>query len=89
MNIDEMVKETADTIRQLPVFSGTQVLEMDVGDVNNAIDAAVAQTSRCVLVRWNGFKPTKQGNGSLIGNANIVAHVYETWARISSALTKV
>lgn len=78
MNIDEMVKETADTIRKLPCFSGTEVLEMDVGDVNNAIDTAIAQTNRCVLVRWNGFKPVKQGNGSLIGNANIVAHVYET-----------
>ena len=79
MNIHDMVKETADTIRKLPVFAGsTKVLEMDVGDVNNAIETEVAQTTRCVLVRWNGFKPVKQGNGSLIGNASIVAHVYET-----------
>ena len=79
MKIDDMVKETADTIRKLPVFAGmTKVLEMDVGDVSNAIETEVAQTTRCVLVRWNGFKPVKQGNGSLIGNASIVAHVYET-----------
>ena len=79
MSIDEMVKETADTIRKLPVFAGSaKVLEMDVGDVSNAIETEVAQTKRCVLVRWNGFKPVKQGGGSLIGNASIVAHVYET-----------
>ena len=79
MNIDDMVKETADTIRKLPLFAGnTKVLEMDVGDVSNAIETEVAQTNRCVLVRWNGFKPVKQGNGLLIGNASIVAHVYET-----------
>ena len=78
MNINDMVKETADTIRNLPVLSGTAVLEMDVGDVESAIGNEIAKTTRCVLVRWNGFKPTKQGNGSLIGNANVVAHVYET-----------
>ena len=78
MNIDDMVKETADTIRKLPVFVQTKVLEMDVGDVTSAIENEVAKTTRCVLVRWNGFKPVKQGNGSLIGKASIVAHVYET-----------
>ena len=78
MDIDEIVRETADTIRQLPTFSGTQVLEMDVGNVFSAIEDEVAKTYRCVLVRWNGFKPKKQGKGSLIGNASIVAHVYET-----------
>ena len=78
MDIDEIVRETADTVRNLPVLSGTAVLEMDVGDVVSAIGNEIAKTTRCVLVRWNGFKPTKQGNGSLIGNASIVAHVYET-----------
>lgn len=78
MNVDKIVSECAAELRTLDELAGTRVIEMSEGDVFNAIDRAIAATTRCVCVRWNGFTPRKQGGSELIGDASIVAHVYET-----------
>lgn len=74
MTLDNLLHETADTISAIPALSGTPVIEEDKGDVQKELEAKIASCARSVVVRFDGFTPSKQGQGGdLIGNTRIVA----------------
>jgi len=84
MNIDNLIEETAKAIRDIEDIQDTEVFEEDKGDISQKIDTSVAQTSRCIVVGWNGCefvagdRPNVPGDpDSLYVNPEIVVSVFE------------
>ena len=80
--IDTLVRDTADTVRAIPLFAGIDVLEEDKGDVSAKLDVAIARTkSVAAVVGWNGFVPKISGRtapeGSPFGEVTIVVQLFE------------
>ena len=74
MTLDNLLHETAETIRAIPALSGTPVIEEDKGDVQKELEAKIASCARSVVVRFDGFTPSKQGQGGdLIRYTRVVA----------------
>lgn len=77
MSIEEIMKEMAETIKQLPCLYSTPVLIADPGDNTNDIQTLFGKVSRCVLVMFGGCQPVKQGNGTLFDRVKIVVRCYD------------
>lgn len=81
MNIDDIIRDAADTIRQIPALSSASVLEEDKGDIAKKLETSVAQQAFCVTVGWNGFTPQIGGptapRETPFGTARIVVAVFE------------
>lgn len=80
MNIDDIVREAAETVAEIPALSGYKVIEEDKGDVSKKLEMSVAQQKLAVVVGWNGFTPVASGrhdNGETRGTASVIVTVYE------------
>ncbi len=81
MKIETLTKDAADTLRELDICKTIDVIEEDVGDVVTKLQAAIAKTSLCVVVGWDGFTPKIGGPTSPrerpLGKASVVVSVFE------------
>ena len=83
MNLDDLIKETAETLRTTEGLETTEVIEEDLGDVAKKIETSIAQQSRCITVGLNGCDhvATVRQDGddpdSLYVEANLVIAVFE------------
>lgn len=77
MTIQEILKETAETIRGIKYLTGVPVIEMEKGDVGRELDVAMGQQEFAVVVSSNGFTPIKQDRGVTIGKLAIVVEIFE------------
>ena len=79
MNIENLMKEAADTLRKTAELQDTPVVVEDLGDVSNKIEAEIGKSSRCILVGFGGSAPVKQGQVGdvLVDNVKLVVSVFE------------
>lgn len=81
MKVEELVHNMADTIREIKFGATVPVVEEDKGDVVTELEAKIGQTSRCVVVGWDGFKPRIVGatapRETPFGDVSLVAAVFE------------
>lgn len=82
MNIDQILHETADTLRTFDWMEGIPVIVEERGDPDNKTEMDIAQQSLCVVVSEDGFEPTVQAAdqmdpNSVIGTATITVSVFE------------
>jgi len=80
MKVQDIVRETAETIREIEYLAGVPVIETDKGDVSKELELKVAKSKVAVLVGWNGFTPQIQGAtapGELFGATTIVVSIFE------------
>ena len=81
MKIQDIVKETAETIRELDIAQFFPVIEEDKGNVATELQAALGKRSLCVTVGWNGFTARIVGEtapGEMpFGKVSVVATVFE------------
>lgn len=83
MNLDTLIKETAETLRMTEGLETTDVIEEDLGDVAKKIETSVAKTSRCITVGLNGCDhvASQRQDGddpdALYVEANLVIAVFE------------
>ena len=81
MKVEELVHNMADTIREIKFGATVPVVEEDKGNVVTELEAKIGQTSRCVVVGWNGFKPRIVGETAPgetpFGDISVVVSVFE------------
>lgn len=82
MNIDQILEETAETLRCFDWMEGIPVIVEEKADPDNMTEMEIAQQSLCVVVGEGGFEPTVQAPdnadpNSVIGSATIVVSVFE------------
>lgn len=82
MNIDQILEETAETLRCFDWMEGIPVIVEEKADPDNMTEMEIAQQSLCVVVGEGGFEPTvqapdPQNPNSVIGSATIVVSVFE------------
>ena len=82
MNINEILHETAETLRSFDWMEGIPVIVEEKADPDNMTETEIAQQSLCVVVGEGGFEPTVQapdndGPNSVIGSATVVVSVFE------------
>lgn len=80
MDIQTIIEEAADTIRQIESLAGVPVIEIDKGNVSKELEIKVAQAKVAITVGWNGFTPVIQGEtapGGLFGSTTIVVSIFE------------
>lgn len=82
MNIDQILEETAETLRGFDWMEGIPVIVEEKADPDNMTETAIAQQSLCVVVGEGGFEPTvqepnPQSPNSVIGSATVVVSVFE------------
>lgn len=91
MTIEDIVRDAADTIREIETCLGVTILEEDKGNVLAKLDLAVAQQSLAIVVGWNGFTPQIGGktapDGSPFGSVTVIVQIYErpTTNRVNEA----
>ena len=82
MNINQILEETAETLRGLDFMDGIPVIVEEKADPDNETETAIAQQSLCVVVGEGGFEPTVQSldgenPNHVIGQATITVSVFE------------
>lgn len=82
MNINEILHETAETLRGFDWMEGIPVIVEEKADPDNMTETEIAQQSLCVVVGDGGFEPTVQAPNnddpnSVIGSATVVVSVFE------------
>ena len=82
MNINEILHETAETLRSFDWMEGIPVIVEEKADPDNMTETEIAQQSLCVVVGEGGFEPTVQAPdnddpNSVIGSATVVVSVFE------------
>ena len=82
MNINQILEETAETLRGFEWLEGVPVIVEEKADPDNMTEMEIAQQSLCIVVSENGFDPTVQAPDtsdpySVIGEATIVVSVFE------------
>ena len=82
LNINQILNETAETLRGLDFMDGIPVIVEEKADPDNETETAIAQQSLCVVVGESGFEPTVQAPdpnspNSVIGSATVVVSVFE------------
>ncbi|MDY3228820.1 MAG: hypothetical protein SOW92_04120 [Kiritimatiellia bacterium] len=82
MNINEILHETAETLRGFNWMEGIPVIVEEKADPDNMTETEIAQQSLCVVVGDGGFEPTVQAPNnddpnSVIGSATVVVSVFE------------
>ena len=74
MKLTTLIHDVAVFVRNIDCLKTTPVIEEDKGDVQKELEAKIASCARSVVVRFDGFTPSKQGkDGDLVGNTRIVA----------------
>lgn len=81
MKIQDIVKEAAETIRELEIAQFFPVIEEDKGNVATELATALGKRSLCVTVGWNGFTARIVGETAPgetpFGRVSVVATVFE------------
>ena len=82
MNINDIIRDAAETVRGIPIFAGIDVLEEDKGDIVGKLAAALAKAKPlAAIVGWNGFAPHVVGetapNGVPFGDVTVVVQLFE------------
>ena len=82
MNINEILHETAETLRSFDWMEGIPVIVEEKADPDNMTETEIAQQSLGVVVGEGGFEPTVQAPdnddpNSVIGSATVVVSVFE------------
>ena len=82
MNINQILQETAETLRGFDWMDGIPVIVEEIGDPDSETEMAIAQQSLCVVVGEGGFEPDVQAAdsedpNSVIGRAVVVVSVFE------------
>jgi len=80
MKVNDIVRETAETLREIPYLANVPVIEESKGDVSKTLEIKVAKSKVAVLVGWNGFTPKIQGDtalNGLVGSTTIVISIFE------------
>ena len=82
MNINEILHETAETLRSFDWMEGIPVIVEEKADPDNMTETEIAHQSLCVVVGEGGFEPTVQAPdnddpNSVIGSATVVVSVFE------------
>lgn len=82
MNINQILEETAETLRGFDWMEGIPVIVEEKADPDSMTEMEIAQQSLCVVVGEGGFEPTVQSPdnadpNSVIGSATIVVSVFE------------
>lgn len=82
MNINEILHETAETLRSFDWMEGIPVIVEEKADPDNMTETEIAQQSLCVVVGEGGFEPTVQAPNnddpnSVIGSVTVVVSVFE------------
>lgn len=79
MNIENLLKEAADSLRNMDELQATPVIIEDLGDVSNKIESEIGKCARCILVGFGGSAPVKQGNVGdvIVDNVKLVVSVFE------------
>lgn len=79
MNIENLLKEAADSLRNMDELQATPVIIEDLGDVSNKIESEIGKSARCILVGFGGSAPVKQGNVGevIVDNVKLVVSVFE------------
>ena len=82
MNVNQILKEVAETLRGFDWMDGIPVIVEELGDPDAATETSIAQQSLCVVVGEGGFEPKVQEPDSsdpnlVIGSATIVVSVFE------------
>lgn len=82
MNINQILEETAETLRGFDWMESIPVIVEEKADPDNMTETEIAQQSLCVVVSEGGFEPTVQAPdnadpNSVIGSATIVVSVFE------------
>lgn len=82
MNIDQILHETADTLRTFDWMEGIPVIVEERGDPDNKTELDIAQQSLCVVVGEQTFEPTVQAPdpenpNSVIGQVSVVISIFE------------
>lgn len=81
MPIEDIIRETVETISLVPSLAGIPVIEESKGDVDKELQLKVAKSKVCIMVGWSGFTPVVQGatapNGGLFGSVTVVVSVFE------------
>ena len=80
MNIENLLKEAADSLRNMDELQATPVIIEDLGDVSNKIESEIGKSARCILVGFGGSAPVKQGNVGdvIVDNVKLVVSVFES-----------
>ena len=79
MNIENLLKEAADSLRNMDELQATPVIIEDLGDISNKIESEIGKSARCILVGFGGSAPVKQGNVGdvIVDNVKLVVSVFE------------
>lgn len=80
MNIENLLKEAADSLSKMAELQATPVIVEDLGDVSNKIEAEIGKTARCILVGFGGSTPVKQGKSGedmLVDSVKLVVSCFE------------
>lgn len=81
MNVNDIVRDAAETVGRIPRFSGVPVLEEDKGNIVAELGKKIAQQNACAVVGWNGFSPKIGGvnapGETPFGTVTIVVQVFE------------
>ena len=82
MDLNQILQETAETLRGFDWMGGIPVIVEEIGDPDSETEMAIAQQSLCVVVGEGGFEPTVQAAdaedpNSVIGRAVVVVSVFE------------
>ena len=79
MNIENLLKEAADSLHKTAELQDTPVVVEDLGDVSNKIETEIGMTARCILVGFGGSDPVKQGKVGdvLVDKVKLVVSVFE------------
>lgn len=81
MNIEDIIHDVADTLKENETCKSVPILEEDKGNVLAKLDIAIAQQSLAIVVGWNGFSPQIGGKTapgeSPFGGVTVVVQVFE------------
>lgn len=82
MNINDIIQDTAETVKSIPIFAGIDVIEEDKGDIVGKLNAALAKAKPlAAIIGWNGFTPKVVGStaphSAPFGDVTVVVQLFE------------
>lgn len=77
MKLLKIQESIADALKGIDALQGVPVVVEDKGDVKARMDAAIAQTKRCILVQTPGIRITSAASKVMVGVATVVVQAIE------------
>lgn len=82
MKLHDIVREAAETIRQIEILTGVPVVEMDKGRIWNGLDNSLTRSKAAVRVTCNGFTPKIQGDTAgdgIVGTTMLSVSIFKAY----------